>query len=834
MSYLLHRFDYTSESFTRKSCASESSPSIMIPLLPKVSRLDEAEGLLSGAALVNLSDVGVNAVLEFLKRGPFTDLYTRTDNSSDAWTVLHAGSRAVVVPESVANSLESEGVPRNRLVLDSFTNSDGYLGCFGTVADAHSLGDKMLVFTEDVLGDAGIPVLFGEEALPEVLTSRLTSDRPDGLWTTVVLDLQDRCLGLCYSSPESVREACAKREGVYQSRKRGLWHKGATSGDTQRLVKVKLDCDSDCLAFNVEQQGSGFCHLKTESCFTENRGLPKLEKTIYQRLADAPEGSYTRRLLMEPGMLEAKIMEEAEELCDADSKHEISWEAADLLYFASVKLAKFGVTWRDVEANLDAKSLKISRRRGDVKPKWEHKQKEATEKSVEPQQGQVAMNLAAADVGISVVKASDEKAIEYALRRPAQSSNAFELSRPIVEDVRKRGDACLVELTEKFDKAKLSSPVLNAPFPPELMEIPDSLRKSIDLAVDNVRKFHAAQLTPALTVETMPGVTCSRFSRPIARVGLYVPGGSAILPSSAIMLGVPAQVAGCKHITIATPPRPDGTPSPEVLYVAHKVGAKQLLLAGGAQAVAAMAYGTQSVQKVDKIFGPGNQFVTAAKMIASTDLSAQVAIDMPAGPSEVLVVADTKARKDFVVSDLLSQAEHGPDSQVILISIAWSAEDLKELAAELDKQTRMLPRADIVRKALSHSCVIEADTREQAMALANQYAPEHLILQCENPDKLVELVDNAGSVFVGPFSPESCGDYTSGTNHTLPTYGYANQYSGVNTDMFLKYLTSQTLTEQGISKLGNATVELARREGLEAHANAVVVRLNALSPSRKL
>lgn len=805
----------------------------MIPLLPKVSRLEEAVGLLSGAALVSLSDVGLRVVFDFLKQDPFTDLYVRADNAKEAWEVLHGGARAVVVSEAVAVALELEGVSRDRIVLDAFTDKKGYLGCFGTVSDAHALGDQKLVFTEDTVGDAGIPVLFGEDALPEVLAVRLKSDRPDGLWTTVVLDLEDRCLGLCYSSKDSIREACIRREGVYQSRKRGLWYKGATSGDTQRLVKIKLDCDSDCLAFNVEQAGKGFCHLQTASCFSEERGLSKLQSTVKDRISSAPQGSYTKRLLMEPGLLQAKIMEEAEELCDAAKRDEIAWEAADLLYFVSVKLAKTGLSWRDVEANLDAKSRKISRRKGDAKPKWEHKLKESAKDDPVPPQP-LGMNLAAADVEIAIVQAGDNDVVNQALRRPAQSSNAFELSRPIVQDVRSRGDACLLELTQKFDKATLQSPVLNAPFPPSLMEIPNSLRDAIDLAVDNVRKFHAAQLTPELTVETMPGVVCSRFARPVARVGLYVPGGSAILPSSAIMLGVPAQVAGCKHITIATPPRPDGTPSPEVMYVAHKVGAKQLLLAGGAQAVAALAYGTQSVQKVDKIFGPGNQFVTAAKMITSTDLTAQVAIDMPAGPSEVLVVADANARKDFVVSDLLSQAEHGPDSQVILIAIAWSSQDLREMMHELDKQARALPRVDIVRKALSHSCVIQADTREQAMDLANRYAPEHLILQCENPEKLVELVDNAGSVFVGPYSPESCGDYTSGTNHTLPTYGYANQYSGVNTGMFLKHITSQSLTEEGINRLGHATVELARREGLEAHANAVVVRLNALSPHQRL
>jgi phosphoribosyl-ATP pyrophosphohydrolase/phosphoribosyl-AMP cyclohydrolase/histidinol dehydrogenase len=310
--------------------------------------------------------------------------------------------------------------------------------------------------------------------------------------------------------------------------------------------------------------------------------------------------------------------------------------------------------------------------------------------------------------------------------------------------------------------------VLRAPFPPELMELKPETREAIDISFENIRKFHAAQKEDKpLKVETMPGVVCSRFARPIERVGLYVPGGTAVLPSTALMLGVPAMVAGCKRIVLATPPRSNGKVTPEVVYAAHKVGAEMIVLAGGAQAVAAMAYGTESVTKVDKILGPGNQFVTAAKMHVSNDTNAGVSIDMPAGPSEVLVIADATSNPAFVASDLLSQAEHGVDSQVILIAVGMNETQLAAVEDELHKQANALPRVDIVRGAIEHSLTLACATIEEAMELSNQYAPEHLILQIENAEKVVDMVENAGSVFIGEWTPESVGDYSAGVNHSL-------------------------------------------------------------------
>ena len=368
-------------------------------------------------------------------------------------------------------------------------------------------------------------------------------------------------------------------------------------------------------------------------------------------------------------------------------------------------------------------------------------------------------------------KDTESRTLDDVLQRPSQRStdDIMNIVKPIIQDVRNGGDAAVLRCTHRFEKAtNLTSPVLRAPFAPELMKLPRETAEAIDTSFENIRHFHTAQREEhILQVQTMPGVVCSRFSRPIERVGLYVPGGTAVLPSTAMMLGVPAMVAGCKKIVLASPPRSDGTITPEIVYIAHKVGAESIVLAGGAQAIAAMAYGTESIPKVDKIIGPGNQFVTAGKMIVSNDTTACVSIDMPAGPSEVLVVADKTAVPAFVASDLLSQAEHGTDSQVILIAVDLEEERLETIEAELHSQASALPRIDIVRGAIEHSITLQVGDITEAMTLSNRYAPEHLILQVENAEEVVALVQNAGSVFVGPWTPESVGDYSAGVNHSL-------------------------------------------------------------------
>lgn len=667
----------------------------------------------------------------------------------------------------------------------------------------------------------------------EVLMAGVVSDRADGLVTTLVVDERGIALGLVYSSLESVRESLRTGSGVYQSRKRGLWYKGATSGATQELIKIDADCDQDCLRFVVRQKGSGFCHLETATCFGAYTGLSQLQKTLQARKTSAPEGSYTARLFSDEKLLRAKILEEAEELCDAKTKDEISFEAADLIYFALTRCVAAGVDLADIERNLDAKSLKVTRRKGDAKPKYLSTTAPAPKPAETPKEP-LDPNSPIKMKRFNAATATPTE-LDAVLCRPAQKTNTvMSIVTPIIESVRTQGDSALISLAAKFDRATLTSPVLRAPFPPELMQLPAETIAAIDLSFANIHTFHAAQLEKEpLTIATMPGVTCSRFARPIERVGLYVPGGTAVLPSTALMLGVPARVAGCGRIVIATPARPDGSVTPEIVYAAHKVGAECIVLAGGAQAVAALAYGTESVPKVDKILGPGNQFVTAAKMLVSNDTAAGVAIDMPAGPSEVLVIADRHANPAFVASDLLSQAEHGVDSQVVLIAVDLDEASLSAIEDELQQQALLLPRVDIVRGAIEHSVTLQTDTIEEALRLSNLYAPEHLILQVQDAAKLVDGVVNAGSVFIGMWTPESVGDYSAGVNHSLPTYGYARQYSGVNLATFVKHITSSELTEEGLRNVGGAVMQLAKVEELEAHRRAVEIRLEWADRQKK-
>ena len=590
----------------------------------------------------------------------------------------------------------------------------------------------------------------------------------------------------------------------------------------------------------------------------------------------APPDSYTARLFNEPKLLEAKIMEEASELCEATSKKDIAAEAADLLYFTLTKCIAAGVSLEDIEHNLDLKSTKITRRKGDAKPQWANKVGLSDINSQSPAGINGDNKKKTVDEAASVPKAKEDsagilngriqmqryktantmpKVITDALQRPSQRSTdqIMSIVNPIVKEIREGGDAAVLRYTHKFEKAtSLTSPVLNAPFPPSLMDLPPETIEAIDISYNNIRRFHAAQKEEKpLKVETMPGVLCSRFSRPIERVGLYVPGGTAVLPSTALMLGVPAMVAGCKKIVLASPPRQDGIITPEIVYVAHKIGAESIVLAGGAQAIAAMAYGTESISKVDKILGPGNQFVTAGKMIVSNDTTAGVSIDMPAGPSEVLVIADKSANPAFVASDLLSQAEHGTDSQVVLIAVDLTEEQLSAIEDELHAQANALPRKDIVRGAIEHSVTLVVKDIDEAMRYSNQYAPEHLILQVEDAETVVEMVEHAGSVFVGSWTPESVGDYSAGVNHSLrtlnphlpnptnlfflelATYGYAKQYSGVNVSSFTKHITSSSLTQQGLRNVSGAVMQLAKVEELEAHRRAVSIRLAHMDAAGK-
>ncbi|MDR9419654.1 histidinol dehydrogenase [Gracilimonas sp.] len=415
---------------------------------------------------------------------------------------------------------------------------------------------------------------------------------------------------------------------------------------------------------------------------------------------------------------------------------------------------------------------------------------------------------------------SPEEISELLKRPKIDFTSIFKTVQPILDEVEKYGDEAVKKYTSKFDRVDLGSVVIN----PKDVEVSldEETKKAIDIAFDNIFRFHKAQYPTPLEVEIMPGVRCMKVARPIERVGLYVPGGTAILPSTAMMLVIPAMIAGCSTKVLATPPRKDGTVAQEIIYISQRAEVDQILLAGGAQAVAAMAFGTNTVSKVDKIFGPGNQYVTAAKMILQNS-EAQVSIDMPAGPSEVLVIADAQANPAYVAADLLSQAEHGKDSQVVLV--ATSDFDMDGLNKELESQLSELPRKEMAAQALENSYSLIVETIDEVFDFSNQYAPEHLIVNIEDAESHVEKIINAGSVFLGQLTPESVGDYASGTNHTLPTYGYARMYSGVNLAAFQKSITMQSLSEEGLKNIGPTVEKLAELEELQAHKNAVSLRL---------
>ena len=422
--------------------------------------------------------------------------------------------------------------------------------------------------------------------------------------------------------------------------------------------------------------------------------------------------------------------------------------------------------------------------------------------------------------------ALDEQLTEKLVTRNADESHEIhERVVRIIQDVKQGGDATLRELTAKFDGVELDSLALDTDELTSLaMGIGREEQRALEIAFSNIHRFHTTQQRRERTVETMPGVKCWREPRPIERVGLYVPGGSAVLPSTLLMLGVPARIAGCKEIVVCSPPQTNGLVNGYVAYCLHLLQIKRIYLVGGAQAVAAMAYGTQTIPRVDKIFGPGNQYVTEAKRIIQS--TTNTSIDMPAGPSEVLVIADDSANPAFVAADLLAQAEHGADSQAVLVST--SAPLVDKVQEALREQIAVLPRADVAAKALSNSYAVVCDTLEEAMAFSNRYAPEHLIIESDEWQRLTRLIINAGSVFVGHLTPESAGDYASGTNHTLPTSGYARSYSGVSVDSFVKKITFQHISEQGLQQLGPTVEVLAALEGLQAHKHAVSVRLQEL------
>ncbi|EIP0120430.1 MULTISPECIES: histidinol dehydrogenase [Vibrio] len=415
------------------------------------------------------------------------------------------------------------------------------------------------------------------------------------------------------------------------------------------------------------------------------------------------------------------------------------------------------------------------------------------------------------------------------LERPAiaEGANITTAVAEVIAKVREEGDSALIELTEKFDRVKPESiRVSSQEIKAASERLSESMKSALEQAYANISKFHKAQKPQPLKVETQPGVLCEQVTRPIQKVGLYIPGGSAPLPSTVLMLGVPAKIAGCRKVVLCSPP----PIADEILYVAKLCGIDEVYNVGGGQAVAAMAYGTETVSKVDKIFGPGNAYVTEAKRQVSNDFRG-AAIDMPAGPSEVLVIADETADADFIAADLLSQAEHGPDSQVVLVTPSPVIAD--QVTDAVQRQLKELSRADIAEKALASSLIIISESMTQSVSISNYYGPEHLIVQTKNPRELLPLLDNAGSIFLGDWSPESAGDYASGTNHVLPTYGYTRTYSSLGLADFSKRMTVQELSADGLKNLAPTVVTMAEAEGLDAHKRAVTIRVEKLASKKE-
>ncbi|MBI2416115.1 MAG: histidinol dehydrogenase [Candidatus Kerfeldbacteria bacterium] len=423
-------------------------------------------------------------------------------------------------------------------------------------------------------------------------------------------------------------------------------------------------------------------------------------------------------------------------------------------------------------------------------------------------------------INLTQLTPADYKAL---CQRPTlETKTLYSKVQAIIDDVKLRGDNAVRDYTKQFDGVALEDcTVSQAEFEQASTTVSVETQQALTIASANITAFHQAQAKPTLQVETMPGIVCSRQARAIATVGLYIPGGTAPLVSTVLMLAIPARLAGCREIILCSPPDATGHINPNILYAAQLSGVTKVYKVGGTQAIAALAYGTATIPKVDKVFGPGNQYVMAAKSLVSID-PAGAANDLPAGPSEVFVVADASARPDFVAADALSQAEHGTDSQATVV--CGSQSQAEQIQAEIDRQLAQLPRRDIAAAALSHSAIVIADSITSALQFANDYAPEHLILNVLKAEQYCDQIQNAGSVFLGPWSPESAGDYASGTNHTLPTNGLARSYGGVSLDSFVKYITFQTLTEQAARQLGPTVTTLAELEGLEAHKRAMLIR----------
>ena len=647
----------------------------------------------------------------------------------------------------------------------------------------------------------GMAIYSGRMELGDAISAPLRSDRDDGLWATVVEDTVGRALGLAWSSAESLRTAVRERRGVYQSRSRGLWRKGETSGATQELVRVAADCDRDTLRFTVRQHGTGFCHTGTRTCFDDPVDL---EARLRERLAEPAPGSLTARLAGDPELLRGKLVEEAQELAEAGSKADAVAEFADLYYFALTRLLKAGGSLEDVRLELERRTLKVRRR--------------APRPPGGPT-GRTASAPAAAAGGILPPIGLDEAV--RTVRSPALDPAAIEVARTILDDVERRGEPALREHAERLgdlepgDDLLLDRSALERAA--EALHADD--RELLHRVADRIRAFAEAQRASANDLDTpVAGGRGGHRLVPVGAAGCYAPGGRFPLPSSVLMTAIPARVAGVDDVWAASP-----RPTAAVRAAAFIAGADGLLAIGGAQAIGALAFGVGGVSRCEKIVGPGNRFVTAAKRL----LYGRVGLDTIAGPSELLVVASPDAEPSRVAADLLAQAEHDPDAVPLLC--AFDEATVEAVREETERQLATLPTAPITRQALAAGGALLAAGRDEAAAICDAVAPEHLHLHGERAESLAPRVHRYGSLFVGAATPEAAGDYGAGPNHTLPTSGAAAFDSGLSVFSFLRRPTWLTLSpeDDAYGDLLRDTAALARLEGLEAHALSAELRLTA-------
>ena len=647
----------------------------------------------------------------------------------------------------------------------------------------------------------GMAIYSGRMELGDAIAAPLKSDRADGLWATVVEDTSGRALGLAWSSAESLRTAVRERRGVYQSRSRGLWRKGETSGATQELVRVAADCDRDTLRFTVRQRGTGFCHTGAATCFDDGADL---ETRLRERLADPQPGSLTARLAGDPELLRGKLVEEAQELAEAGSKADAVAEFADLYYFALTRLLRAGGSLEDVRLELERRALKVRRR---------------APRAPGGPTGRTASAPAAAAGGILPPIGLDEAV--RAVRSPALDPAALEVARTILDDVERRGEPALREHAERLgdlepgDDLLLDRPALERAT--EALHADD--RELLHRVAGRIRAFAEAQRASATDLETpVAGGRGGHRLMPVGAAGCYAPGGRFPLPSSVLMTVIPARVAGVDDVWAASP-----RPTAAVRAAAFIAGADGLLAIGGAQAIGALAFGVGGVSRCEKIVGPGNRFVTAAKRL----LYGRVGLDTIAGPSELLVVASPDAEPARVAADLLAQAEHDPDAVPLLC--AFDEATVEAVREETERQLATLPTAPIARQALAAGGALLAAGPDEAAAICDAVAPEHLQLHGERAELLAPRVHRHGSLFMGAATPEAAGDYGAGPNHTLPTSGAAAFDSGLSVFSFLRRPTWLSLSpeDDAYEDLLRDTAALARLEGLEAHALSAELRLTA-------